>query len=116
MRRRAVAVVLTVMAGTGLALVLPAAPAQAWVGEDGIPAGPSAWYDATPDPAGWHTSGTADRVHDIAQIGNTVYVAGTFTGLRAPNGSTVARAYLAAFDAATGAHIPSFAPVLNATV
>ena len=117
MRQRAIAMVLALLVGaSGLALVLPADPAQAWPGEDGMPAGPSAWYSDTPDPNGWHTAGTSDRVYDIAQIGDTVYVAGHFPALRAPDGTSVPRAHLAAFDAATGALIPSFAPVLNDAV
>ena len=96
------------MASTGLASAEPY--------EDGIdPAAPTS-YRATPAPL-WMTGSSADRILDIAQIGNRIYVAGTFTGFRPTrNGALTRHANLAAFDANTGAPLWSFKPVLNGTV
>ena len=67
-------------------------------------------YDATA-PTGWMTSAAADRVQDIAQIGDTVYVAGSYAGIQPTlTGPTTAQAWLAAFDAVTGVPLPAFAP------
>jgi hypothetical protein len=53
----------------------------------------------------------ATEVSAFAQIGNRVYVGGNFTHVRSADGSQkVAQPYLAAFDATTGAWIPSFRP------
>ena len=113
MGRRGIGLLLVV----ALAFVATTGAAGAWPGEDGQAANPSPWYDDTPDPSGWHTGGgSTDRVQDIAQIGNTIYVAGTFPSIVSPTGTTVAQANLAAFDATTGAHIPGFAPVISDTV
>ena len=85
-------------------------------GEDGAHPDPAGYYDATP-LTGWMTEGPSDRVHDIAQIGNTVYVAGIFGGVRpSAAGPVTSQSHLAAFDATTGAHIAAFDPVLNGTV
>ncbi len=68
------------------------------------------------------TSGTLTDVIDnevfaIEQIGDTIYVGGKFTEVRATNGSTpVAQPYLAAFEASTGDWIPDFDPALNRPV
>jgi hypothetical protein len=63
------------------------------------------------------TSAAGDRVHDIAQIGNTVYVAGTFSGLRQTRTGTITpRTNLAAFDATTGAPRTGFHPTINGAV
>ena len=98
------------------ALLAAANPAVAAPNEDNQPAGAPADYDAAAW-RGWMTSAAADRVHDIAQIGGTVYVAGTFTGIRPTRTGTVTtRGYLAAFDAVTGAPVLGFAPVLDGTV
>ena len=78
------------------------APASAAPNEDGQPANAPSRYDAAA-PTGWMTSAAGDRVHDIAQIGNTVYVAGTFSGIRPTRtGAVTARTNIAAFDATTG--------------
>jgi hypothetical protein len=49
------------------------------------------------------------EVRAVAQIGNLVYVGGSFTvvGYGSP---TIARSHLVAFDAATGLHVPGFDP------
>jgi len=98
------------------AVLAAAVPVGAAPNEDNQPSGAPADYDATAW-RGWMTSASTDRVHDIAQIGDTVYVAGTFTGIRPTRTGTITnRGYLAAFDAVTGAPVPGFAPVLNGTV
>ncbi len=61
----------------------------------------SADYVATPKTTTW--SATDGPVYAIERIGNTIYIGGSFTTLRSPDGSqTVQRNRLAAFDAATG--------------
>lgn len=99
-----------------LGLLATMVPAGAAPNEDNQPAAAPADYDASAW-RGWMTSAATDRVHDIAQIGRTVYVAGTFAGIRPTRTGTVTnRAHLAAFDAVTGAPVPGFAPVLDGTV
>lgn len=73
--------------------------------------------------ARWGVSGlTQDRqtnnrvyVHDITQIGTRVYVAGNFLNVvkRGHRDQPIPQSFLAAFDAASGAFIPSFRPVLD---
>ena len=100
----------------GLLVVNLADVARAQPGEDGADPTPPGFYEAAP-LSGWMTGGSSDRVHDIAQIGNTIYVAGTFGGVRPGVGGPVsAQSHLAAFDATTGAHLPAFDPVLDGTV
>ena len=59
-------------------------------------------------------------VWDFAEIGDRIYVAGTFTGVQRygfdPNSAVIPQAYLAAFDRNTGVYIPGFAPVIDRTV
>jgi hypothetical protein len=57
---------------------------------------------------------TAGLVRDTIRIGDRVYIAGTFTGLReSSNGPVINQRYLAAVDANTGELIQSFDPQLN---
>jgi chitodextrinase len=99
-----------------LALVAAVGPAAAAPNEDGQPAGAPSRYDAT-SPTGWMTSAPGDRVYDIAQIGNTVYVGGIFTGIRPTRAGTITpRSNLAAFDATTGAPVAGFAPTFDRAV
>jgi hypothetical protein len=56
------------------------------------------------------------QVRAIIQIGSTVYVGGTFTKIRRPGGSTLARNYMFAYDAGTGAISGSFVPKLDRDV
>ncbi|MDP9818165.1 hypothetical protein J3R04_004135 [Spirilliplanes yamanashiensis] len=52
----------------------------------------------------------------FAEIGNTVYVGGSFTSVRAAAGTATARNYLFAYDRTSGALQTSFAPVLDGAV
>jgi hypothetical protein len=62
-------------------------------------------YSSTPRATTW--SAMNGRVYAIEQVGNTVFIGGSFTTLRAPTGGqTVTRNRLAAFDATTGALLP----------
>ncbi len=57
------------------------------------------------------------EVFAMEQIGNRIYVGGKFTEVRSSNNATpISRNFLAAFDANTGAYIPSFTPVLDRPV
>lgn len=102
-----------------LALVLLGSvpsPAEAEPYEDGAAAWASSRYSNTPR-SGWMTSSSTDRVHDIAQIGNRVYVAGSFRGIRyGSSGGVSDRAYLVAFDASSGEPDWSFAPRFDGPV
>ncbi|TQM67557.1 beta-propeller uncharacterized protein DUF5122 [Actinomadura hallensis] len=67
------------------------------------------------DPAD-HTPQVLDgAVKSIIKIGNKIYVGGSFTRVKEPGGGkpTLTRNRLFAFDAATGAIDPNFAPNLN---
>ena len=103
---------------TGLlivALVAAVGPASAAPNEDNQPSTAPSRYAAAA-PTGWMTSAASDRVHDIAQVGNTVYVAGTFAGIRPTRtGPVTARTNIAAFDATTG-EPRGFAPAVNGAV
>jgi uncharacterized repeat protein (TIGR01451 family) len=67
------------------------------VGALGSPAA-HASVSTTPDV----TAGADGRVEAIVRSGNTIYIGGAFTHLLNPDGTTVARNYLAAIDAYTG--------------
>ena len=63
--------------------------------------------------AGWRVNGDALAV---LVVGDTTYVGGTFTQAIAPNGTSVPRANLAAFDSDTGALITGFRADTNGAV
>ena len=71
---------------------------------------------ATAGPS-WQTNGS---VQGIAVAAGTTYAGGRFTSVRPPGAAAgtgeVGQAYLAAFDASTGALVSSFNPVLNGQV
>jgi trimeric autotransporter adhesin len=92
----------------------------------GSPAQPvttAAASQAAPQPAG--VSGLANgftterdtEVRAFAQIGTRMYVGGNFAQVdQYSPASTKVQRYLAAFDVATGAFVPTFLPVLNGKV
>ncbi|MEM9201526.1 MAG: putative Ig domain-containing protein [Actinomycetota bacterium] len=56
------------------------------------------------------------RVRSFAQIGDVMYVAGSFLQVRAADGTLADQPYLAAFDVDTGDWIPGFRPALDDVV
>src|SRR5688572_28124752 len=62
----------------------------------------------------WMTNG---QVAAMVRIGNLIYLGGNFTTVREKAGSTpISQAYLAAFDANTGAFVSTFRPTLDGRV
>ncbi len=58
-----------------------------------------------------------NEVFAIEQIGNRIYIGGKFTEVRQnANSAPISQAYLAAFDAGTGAYISSFTPTFDRPV
>jgi hypothetical protein len=94
--RRAVPIVLSV-----LALLFAAAPAGASV------------RAATEPVTGWRVEGVAS---DVVVAGGRTYVAGSFSRVVGPGGTTRARANLAAFDTRTGALLEDFRADANGPV
>src|SRR4051812_13624888 len=77
--------------------------------------GPPAVVNA--DPADLTPHVLDGRVNAIVQVGGRVLVGGTFTQVQqAGSADVLARASLFAYDAATGAIDPAFAPQLNGEV
>ncbi|WP_244367136.1 PQQ-like beta-propeller repeat protein [Micromonospora echinofusca] len=107
-RRRAGAVAV-VAATTSVLAALPATPASA------VNAVHPTVVSA--DPANWTPHALDGTVYRILQIGNRVYMAGSFTSVRNANSSTpLAMARLVAFDATTGRIDTTFRVTLNGTV
>lgn len=105
----------TVAAAVLAAGVLVGSAAAAEPYEDGSDPNAPTWYRSTPR-SGPTTGAPTDRVEDIAQIGGTVYVAGTFRSIRPTGQGATPQAYLAAFDAGTGQVLASFNPVFDGPV
>jgi hypothetical protein len=61
------------------------------------------------------TAAPNGRVHAIVRIGDTVYLGGSFTAVRRPDGTSAARNRLAAFKVSTG-QLTSWNPNANGTV
>lgn len=61
------------------------------------------------------TASPGGRVHAVVQVGDTVYLGGSFTAVRRKDGSTVTRNRLAAINALTG-ELKSWNPNANGTV
>ncbi|MGI9600933.1 MAG: hypothetical protein ACR2QE_03545 [Acidimicrobiales bacterium] len=55
-------------------------------------------------------------VHSVRQIGDRIFVGGSFTQITKADGTTVNQAYMAAYNAHTGALDESFAPVFDREV
>jgi fibronectin type 3 domain-containing protein len=72
-----------------------------------------------PDDVPDETWGANGRVNAIVQVGNVVYLGGSFTEVREDGGAgpgALTRNYIAAFDATTGAPIDGWDPSLNGEV
>src|SRR5687768_8353728 len=72
-----------------------------------------------PDDVPDETWGTNGRVNAIVEVGNVVFLGGNFTEVREDGGAgpgALARNYIAAFDATTGAPLESWDPSLNGEV
>lgn len=68
-------------------------------------------------PAAWTPQVLNGAVYDIAQVGNTVIVGGSFSTIAPSGGSpTLSRANVFAFNATTGAINTNFAPSVNGAV
>ncbi len=96
---------------TGIAVIDAAGPALA--------VDPPIATLPTDNPANWTPNVLNGQVQAIWQVGNRVYIGGTFTQVAdtANNGGTVYnRSGLAAFDATTGLVDAAFAPVLSSSV
>ncbi|WP_374198126.1 delta-60 repeat domain-containing protein [Micromonospora sp. PLK6-60] len=102
---------LAALAASVLAVGLLAAPARA----DGLT--PVAMTLTSADPADNIPHAQNGDVKAFAEIGNTVFVGGSFTSVKAAGaGSWTARNYLFAYDRTTGALKTDFAPALNGAV
>ncbi|MET0416595.1 MAG: delta-60 repeat domain-containing protein [Actinoplanes sp.] len=99
------------MASAALLLAVPSAAQAAVVPE---PA-PSRVASANPSDVTPHARN--GEVRAFAEVGNTIYVGGTFTQLRTGvNAAWIDRPYLFAYDRTTGALSSSFLPVLDGAV
>ncbi|WP_406043123.1 hypothetical protein OG799_03780 [Micromonospora sp. NBC_00898] len=106
-RRRAAAGLVAALVGAGSALA--ATPALA------VNATHATVVSA--DPANWTPHALDGTVYRILQIGNRVYLAGSFTKVRnAATTAELAMPRLVAFDATTGRIDTTFRPVVNGTV
>ncbi|MGH2944708.1 MAG: DUF7594 domain-containing protein [Solirubrobacteraceae bacterium] len=75
--------------------------------------------EGLPDDMADETWGTNGRVNAIVQVGNVVFLGGSFTEVREDGGAgpgVLARNNIAAFDATTGAPIDGWDPNLNGPV
>ncbi|MBA3618470.1 MAG: hypothetical protein H0W56_02510 [Acidothermales bacterium] len=69
------------------------------------------------NPVDWTPHASNGAARKVLQIGNRIYVGGTFTAIRQTETSAdIAQRYLFAFDATTGKIDSGFAPVLDGTV
>ncbi len=112
---RAGSLLLAIALALLVGLAATTSPAGAQGVDDEFRAGPDFIWDLqTPDPAPTHTANLRALVYDLEEHNGRVYAAGKFLEARSPQGTVVSRPYVAAFDVATGALDPGFAPVLDA--
>ena len=85
---------------------------------DAAPVPPSAAATlGNANPADNTPHAQSGEVRAFAQVGNTVYVGGTFTNIKAAGaGSWTSRPYLFAYDSGTGAINTTFLPQLDGSV
>jgi hypothetical protein len=104
-------VTVSVIAASAVGVVAIAAPAQA----QGVGVSWSKVVSAV--PAAYTPNVTNGTVYAITQVGNTVVLGGSFTGVENHGSTTtLARTDILAFDATTGAVAPGFATTLDGTV
>lgn len=103
-------------------VVLPAVAAMAVAAAVSVPAGavtppPAPGSVASANPADNTPNATNGATRAFAQIGDTVFVGGSFTQVKAAGSSTViTRNYLFAYNRVTGAVSTTFTPNLNGLV
>ncbi|MDH4145466.1 MAG: hypothetical protein OEY23_09895 [Acidimicrobiia bacterium] len=121
---------LVVLALAAFAVAVTARPPAAGAagGPGGAPLPAADWNALEGEPVqqwgvvglGTTTNDPKPQVWDFAEIGDRIYVAGTFTGVQRnafdPTSTVQPRAYLAAFNRDSGDWISSFTPSLDATV
>ncbi len=126
MKRWVVSAVAVALAATTQVGVLHTAPAEAAAGPGGGVFPAVDWATLEREPiqqwgvvgSGTTTNEPKPQVWDFAEIGDRIFVAGTFTGVQQNafwNTPVQSQAYLAAFDRDSGAWISTFRPTLNAT-
>ncbi len=110
--RRTVAAVLT-----GFSLVVALVVAAFSVAPAGaeIDTGPTTFWGVEGLASGSGNDSLQSNIFAMEQIGNRVYVGGRFTDVT-NDGNSFPRAYIAAFDSATGIWIDTFTPTLNNAV
>lgn len=110
--RRALRSTLAVFGGAALLTGVVGSPASAEIAVNGTPSA-GVYQQAT----GTETDNIDNLVYDIEQIGDVIYVSGKFLETR-PSSDEAATpaAFLAAFNATTGAHISSFQPQIEGPV
>ena len=105
-----------VLAAVLMASSVAYGPAVAEPYEDGAADWAGSRYADRPT-TGWMSAGAGDRVHDIAQIGDRIYLAGSFSGIRwGSQGRVRARAHLIAVNRFTGEPDWSFDPRFDGPV
>ena len=112
LQSRSVARVLVPAAVASLTVALAVVPASAVF----IPPPASATLTSA-NPADHTPHAQNGSIRAFAQIGNTVYAGGSFTGIKAAGASAwQPLSYLVAYDASSGALRPGFVPVLDNAV
>lgn len=103
---------LAVAAASTAGLVLTGTPADAAI----VPA-PVTGTLASANPSDLTPHAQNGEVRAFAQVGNLVYVGGTFTSIKAAGAASwTARSYLFAYDRTTGAISTAFTPTLDGAV
>lgn len=98
--------------GSNIALVLATTLVMAAAGLFVLPPPALADLSRVPDD----TVEANDRVSSIVRVGDRVYLGGSFTELKSPDGRTFARNRLAAIDANTGEVVADWNPDANGSV
>ncbi|MEZ5376342.1 MAG: DUF4214 domain-containing protein [Acidimicrobiales bacterium] len=116
MQRHLLAILAVLTAAIGLTIAPPPAGA-ATTGDPGWYSTPDVIWDVTnPATTSQHTNDLRTIVRDMEEFEGRMYVAGKFLDVVAPDGTTHAQPYLAAFDLDTGVWDSTFRPVLDGIV